>query len=120
MSTVPTVSYCNPVASTDRKLTMKKSSFIFGLASPINRQKQLLFSEYRSDVVFRVGNAEELIHAHKLILTVASEVFYAQFNGSFAESNQDSCEIPVKIEDIEPAAFRETFLTHRKSICSPG
>ncbi|XP_062550501.1 uncharacterized protein LOC134215298 [Armigeres subalbatus] len=104
-----TVNCSNPGVSTDQQLTEKKSPFMFGLASTVNRQKQLLFSEYRSDVVFRVGNAEELIHAHKLILTIASKVFYAQFNGSYAESNQDSCEIPVKIEDIKPAAFREVL-----------
>lgn len=101
-----------PEADQDQQITpMRKSrpKFVFGMPSPVARQEQLFLSEYQSDVVFRVGSTGQLIHAHKLILTVASEVFFAQFNGGFAEAKQDNCENPIVIEDIEPEIFTQVL-----------
>lgn len=82
----------------------------FEEASLLARLERLLFSEHMSDVVFEVGtSSKELIHAHKVILTLASEVFFAQFNGNFAESNQDNRAKPIVVPDIKPAAFREVM-----------
>lgn len=68
--------------------------------------QKLLFSDFQSDVIFRVGTNGEMIHAHKLILATASSVFHAQFNGAFAEAQQNNLEKPIVIEDIEPDIFR--------------
>lgn len=74
-----------------------------------DQQRKLLFSEHQSDVVFKVGNTGELIHAHKSIITLASEVFSAQFYGDFAESKRDNLKNPVVIEDIQPRTFKEVL-----------
>nr|XP_029732184.1 BTB/POZ domain-containing protein 6-like [Aedes albopictus] len=84
--------------------------FAFDSAPPIARLERLLLSEYMSDVIFEVGTiSRELIHAHKVILTLASEVFFAQFNGNFDESNRDNRAKPIAVPDIEPATFREVM-----------
>ncbi|XP_055640835.1 kelch-like protein 41 [Toxorhynchites rutilus septentrionalis] len=71
------------------------------------RMAHLANKEFFSDVFFRVGISGEIMYGHKVILTVASEVFYAQFNGHFAESHQCTRENPVVVDDIEPSVFRE-------------
>ncbi|XP_062545833.1 BTB/POZ domain-containing protein 6-like [Armigeres subalbatus] len=78
--------------------------------SPItSRLKQLVNNEYLSDVVFRVGKAGVLIHAHKIIITLGSEVFYAQINGHFAEAKANKDFAPVIVTDIEPDIFTEVL-----------
>ena len=62
--------------------------------------KYLLDNEIHTDVEFRVGDAGELIRAHKLILMMRSPVFDRMFYGPVPQSN------PVVIPDIEPEAFR--------------
>lgn len=73
----------------------------------IDSFKQLLNNEHLADVRFEVGQCGESIYAHKLILMMASKVFYKQFNGSFAKSKRDTLMHPVIIDDIEPAPFIE-------------
>ncbi|XP_065072569.1 kelch-like protein 41 [Ochlerotatus camptorhynchus] len=92
-----------------KQMCPSRQEFVFGLASPVARQEQLLLSEYLSDVVFQVGSTGQLMHAHKLILTVASEVFFAQFNGGFDEAKQDNRDTPIIIEDIESAIFTQVL-----------
>lgn len=69
-----------------------------------SRLEQLVNNQYLSDVSFKVGKAGEVMVAHKSIITVASEVFYAQFNGNFAESKKDQ---PIILPDIEPPVLLE-------------
>ena len=63
--------------------------------------KYLLEHEVNCDVSFKVGEDEEVIKAHKLILSSRSPVFDRMFNGPFCESETD----PV-IPDVSPAALR--------------
>ncbi|XP_053683449.1 kelch-like protein 40b [Sabethes cyaneus] len=70
-----------------------------------DRLEQLVNNEYLSDVVFAVGTDGERMYAHKNILTMASEVFYAQFNGQFEEARQKT--EPIAVTDIDPSTFRD-------------
>ncbi|XP_001651156.2 BTB/POZ domain-containing protein 6 [Aedes aegypti] len=87
--------------------TVKKLQF--GLP-PAQSLIQLINNPYLSDVVFKVGQAGVLIYAHKLIITTASEVFYAQFNGHFMEARNDQKSAPVIVQDIEPGVFLEVLI----------
>ncbi|XP_065073340.1 uncharacterized protein LOC135697520 [Ochlerotatus camptorhynchus] len=69
--------------------------------------KQLVNNAHLADIRFKVGQCGELIYAHKLIIAMASEVFYTQFYRGFAESQCDTLTNPVAIDDIEPAPFLE-------------
>ncbi|XP_065073339.1 BTB/POZ domain-containing protein 6-like [Ochlerotatus camptorhynchus] len=84
--------------------------------------EQLVNNMYQADVLFKVGQCGELIYAHKLIITTASEVFFAQFNWSFAESKRDTLADPVVIEDVEPAPFLELlrYIYCREVDIQPG
>lgn len=66
------------------------------------RLAYLINTEIMSDVHFRVGKPphDQLIPAHKFVLSVGSAVFDAQFNGPMATK-----EPIVDIPDVEPAAF---------------
>lgn len=82
---------------------MAAETFQFG--SPLaSRMERLVNNQYLSDVAFAVGKAGEVMVAHKLILTMASEVFHAQFNGNFADSKKEK---PLELPDIEPPIFVE-------------
>lgn len=72
--------------------------------SPIGLLKKLLYSKHQADLVFKVGRTGELIHAHKLILTIASEAFFALYNDGLAVSDN-----PVVIERIKPATFKQVL-----------
>lgn len=80
----------------------------FGL-SPLVRAQKLVNNEYMADVVFKVGQSGTVVYAHRLIITMASEVFYAQFNGQFAEAKQDPHANPIAITDIEAGPFLEVL-----------
>lgn len=82
---------------------MTDGTFKFGSVLA-TRMEHLVNNEYLSDVSFAVGKAGEVVVAHKLILTVASEVLHAQFNGNFAESKAEK---PIPLPDIEPPVFLE-------------
>ncbi|XP_053405374.1 BTB/POZ domain-containing protein 1-like [Mercenaria mercenaria] len=66
------------------------------------RLAYLINTEIMSDIQFRVGKPpnDQLIPAHKFVLSVGSAVFDAQFNGPMA--TKDGI---VEIPDVEPAAF---------------
>ncbi|XP_053698175.1 kelch-like protein 41b [Sabethes cyaneus] len=82
--------------------TTKEFTFPLPVA---DRDEQLVNNEYLSDVQFSVGNDGERMYGHKVILTLASEVFYAQFNGQFKESQRRNQTIVVT--DIQPPIFRD-------------
>ena len=69
--------------------------------STLECNKYMLQQEVNCDVSFKLGEDEEVIKAHKLILSSRSAIFDRMFNGSFCESDTD----PV-IPDVSPAAFR--------------
>lgn len=106
MSLLPSASNNAEKASQTSTPPPPLQEFEFGLASPVARLEQLSLSEYLSDVVFKVGSTGELIHAHKVILTLASEVFYRQFNGGLSETNQDNRQNPIVLKHIEPDIFK--------------
>lgn len=66
------------------------------------RLAYLINTEIMCDIHFRVGKPpnQQLIPAHKFLLSVGSAVFDAQFNGQIA--TRDSV---IDIPDVEPAAF---------------
>ena len=66
------------------------------------RLAYLINTEIMCDIHFRVGKPpnQQLIPAHKFLLSVGSAVFDAQFNGQIA--THDSV---LDIPDVEPAAF---------------
>ncbi|KAL9699857.1 hypothetical protein quinque_003298 [Culex quinquefasciatus] len=72
-----------------------------------DRLEQLVNSEYGADVFFKVGEAGELMFAHKIIITTASEVFYAQLNGKFEEATKNTRTDPIAIKDINSTIFLE-------------
>ena len=53
------------------------------------------------DVEFKVGEEEELIKAHKLILAQRSPVFDIMFFSSLAETKS-----PIVIPDVDPSGFK--------------
>ncbi|XP_055523833.1 kelch-like protein 40b [Wyeomyia smithii] len=87
-------------------MTMVAKEFQFSLRLE-DRDEQLYNNEYFSDVTFLVGDNGEPIYGHKLILTLASEVFYAQFNGQFKEARQS--DEPIIVTDIQPPIFRDVL-----------
>lgn len=70
------------------------------------RMESLVNNEYLSDVTFAVGKDGEIVVAHKLLLTLASEVMHAQFSGNFAESKAEN---PIPLSDMEPPVFLEVL-----------
>nr|XP_029732507.1 BTB/POZ domain-containing protein 6 [Aedes albopictus] len=77
--------------------------------SPMEILKQLVNNDYLADVVFKVGQFGTLMYAHKIVITLASKVFFAQFNGQFSDGQQDSHLKPIVINDIEPPTFQEVL-----------
>lgn len=75
--------------------------------SAMGRLELLVNSELFADVVFSVGSDETLMYGHKAILTMASDVFRAQFTGSFRESRENGQEHEILVVDIEPPVFTE-------------
>ena len=69
----------------------------------LDRKRNLVNNEFQSDVTFVVGEQKTKIHAHKLLLMLHSEYFYAMFNGNFKETNEKE----VDAMDIEPEIFLE-------------
>ncbi|KAF4517097.1 hypothetical protein B566_EDAN007020 [Ephemera danica] len=66
------------------------------------RNLHLLDSEFMTDCTFVVGITEKKqLRCHKYILSHASSVFCAMFNGGLEEKGD------VKVEDIEPQHFRK-------------
>ncbi|XP_041355397.1 BTB/POZ domain-containing protein 3-like [Gigantopelta aegis] len=63
--------------------------------------KYSLQKEVHTDVIFKVGQSQKNMQAHKLILSLRSCVFEAMLKGPLAE--QDNIVIP----DVEPAIFEE-------------
>ena len=53
------------------------------------------------DVEFKVGEEEELIKAHKLLLTSRSPVFEGMLLGKLQETKS-----PLVIPDVDPAVFK--------------
>uniref|UniRef100_A0A183BU54 BTB domain-containing protein n=1 Tax=Globodera pallida TaxID=36090 RepID=A0A183BU54_GLOPA len=76
--------------------------------SLVNRIKHLLDTGNKADVHFFVGGGDEkeLLPAHKLILSAASDVFDAMF--PFDARNADPSEEtkPVEVPDVEVGAFK--------------
>ena len=77
----------------------------------LERLSHLYLNETLADVYFLVksnlnGNPCERIPAHKLILSIGSQVFMAMFNGNFAESSKatltSSNEIEIPDVELEP------------------
>ncbi|XP_055347652.1 BTB/POZ domain-containing protein 6-B-like [Paramacrobiotus metropolitanus] len=69
-----------------------------------NRWKNALENGELTDVAFSVGRDHglvKLLRAHKLLLSLSSDVFHAMFNGNFTENQTKAIEIP----DISPDAF---------------
>nr|XP_029723880.1 BTB/POZ domain-containing protein 6-like [Aedes albopictus] len=77
--------------------------------SPIEILTLLVNNDYQADVMFQVGQFGTLMYAHKNIITLASKVFFAQFNGQFADGQQDSQLKPIIIKDIEPSTMQEVL-----------
>ncbi|KAI6238186.1 BTB domain-containing protein [Aphelenchoides fujianensis] len=76
-------------------------------SSIADRVAQTLESERLSDVVFIVGTERKPIHAHKYVLSIASEVFTAMFhNPGFQQPLGPEERQKVEIPDIEPSIFR--------------
>ncbi len=68
-----------------------------------------LDNEIAADVIFEVGPPDGDtvdIRAHKLLLISRCEVFQAMFSSGMIESNSAR----VRVEDIDPAIFRELLL----------
>lgn len=59
-----------------------------------------------ADCHFLVGarNNQQLVAGHKFLLSMASPVFNAMFNGTFPEQTD-----PIRILDIEPETFSSLF-----------
>lgn len=57
--------------------------------------------EIACDVIFHLPKHHEF-SAHRLLLSLRSPVFFAMFYGSMAHKDKN-----VKIEDVDPLAFRE-------------
>ncbi|KAL3086165.1 hypothetical protein niasHS_008938 [Heterodera schachtii] len=75
------------------------------------RMKHLLSSGEDADVHFLVGDGdgkEFLLHAHKLILKSASDVFEAmfRFDSKNGKAENASADNPVEVTDVEAAAFK--------------
>lgn len=74
----------------------------------VGRMEQLVNNEYLSDVTFLLGNPGQIMYGHKVILSLASDVLFALFNGHFAEAEQDDGQLlQIAIPDIEPQTFYE-------------
>lgn len=73
----------------------------------LDRFERLVNNDQFADVAFRVGEPGELMYGHKAVLAEASEMFRAQFAGSFRESRENVREQAIPIVDIEPAVFKE-------------
>ncbi|KAK6179520.1 hypothetical protein SNE40_011854 [Patella caerulea] len=74
-------------------------------AARINVKERLAYlfnTEIMSDIHFKVGKSpnQEIIPAHKFVLSVGSAVFDALFNGGMATT-----ETMIEIPDVEPSAF---------------
>lgn len=67
--------------------------------------KHVLSNGLFCDVTLLVGEFEEEVHAHKLVLVSRSPVFYASFEGPLAEKGQ------LVIKDIDKETF-ELFLNY--------
>lgn len=67
--------------------------------------KHVLSNGLFCDVTLLVGECEEEVHAHKLVLVSRSPVFYASFEGPLAEKGQ------LVIKDIDKETF-ELFLNY--------
>ncbi|XP_055357193.1 BTB/POZ domain-containing protein 3-like [Paramacrobiotus metropolitanus] len=70
----------------------------------IGRMKRALSLAELSDVQFAVGRdhgQEKIFHAHKMFLSLSSDVFHAMFYGNLADGNLDVIQIP----EIPSAAF---------------
>jgi hypothetical protein len=60
-------------------------------------------TEYYSDVCFQLDDSEELVHAHKCILSTKSEFFKAMFSTGMLESHERT----VKFNDARLSVFTE-------------
>ena len=81
----------------------------------IERLSRLYLSETLADVHFLIKNSLtsnlERIPAHKLILSIGSQVFMVMFNGNFAESSKSSSKEAATINEIQiPDVELEPFL----------
>ncbi|KAJ8669117.1 hypothetical protein QAD02_000376 [Eretmocerus hayati] len=67
----------------------------------------LFNNEILSDVRFRVGRGtqQQIIPAHKLVLSSGSAVFDAMFNGTLATSSNE-----IEVPDVEPETFLAVLL----------
>lgn len=88
-------------------MSASRENFDFGESAQVIRHEQLFLSENLSDIVFRVGG--QLLHAHKVILSTASELFHVQFNEGVAGAMQYNRENPIVIENITPETFKEVL-----------
>lgn len=106
-----TSSLCSPIIpvssapSTSPTLVGQGNTPYNWQASKANVKERLAYlinTEIMCDIHFRVGKPpnQQLIPAHKFLLSVGSAVFDAQFNGQIA--THDSV---IDIPDVEPAAF---------------
>lgn len=90
----------------DLETTPTSGEFSKSLLKSFNLRSSLesiLYDEKSSDVKLIVGANEEVIHAHKLILMIRSEVFQAMFSSSMCESIKNE----VRIPDFEPHIIKE-------------
>ncbi|KAI3415278.1 BTB/POZ domain-containing protein 1 [Globodera pallida] len=76
--------------------------------SLVNRIKHLLDTGNKADVHFFVGGGDEkeLLPAHKLILSAASDVFDAMFPFDARNADPSKETIPVEVPDVEVGAFK--------------
>ncbi|XP_055353467.1 BTB/POZ domain-containing protein 6-A-like [Paramacrobiotus metropolitanus] len=90
-------------------MTQPSASFVSSerrgaIAQITNRYQNALASSDLTDVEFAVGRQcgeVKKIRAHRLILSLGSDVFHTMFNGSLAERGDAAIDIP----DIPPDAF---------------
>lgn len=75
----------------------------------LSRLESLVNNELFADVVFSVGSDGTKMFGHKAILTMASDVFRAQFTGSFKESRDHGLEDEIRVIDIEPPVFKQVL-----------
>jgi len=59
----------------------------------------MLTSELLCDVTFLLGEEQEVVHAHKFILSSRSPVFYAMFEGPMSEKGD------IALPDIQKNVF---------------
>ena len=66
-----------------------------------NKVKSKLFnSKAFSDVCFVVGDEKVKFYAHRVFLSMYSEVFQQMFYGDLKEKNRE-----IKVPDLEPVGF---------------